>query len=197
MKTPTTRRTMLRLLPIALWALGTSGGRAETPLEAMMRAMAQVRESRADFQEQKAMPELAMPFPSTGTLHWVAPDRLEKHTLDPVEEILRIEGDRLLLERPREGVRREISLDQSPDIRPLVEIIRAPLAGDLATLRRYYDIAFEGSLREGWRMRLTPLTERLRVAVQSVELTGQGTAIRTLDIRASEGETQMRITPAS
>ena len=168
---------------------------ADTPLETLMHGFAAVRTSRADFVEEKALPELHLPLPSTGTLSWSAPDRLEKHTTDPIEEILLVEGDRLTFERPNRNLRQVLSLDQSPEIRPLVEAIRSTLAGDLPTLQRHYEIEFEGAPGAAWEMRLTPRSLRVRVAVQRVVLAGRGAAVLSVDTEGGEGTTRMRITP--
>jgi hypothetical protein len=125
-----------------------------------MRAFAAIRSSRASFAEEKAIPELDLPLAARGTLTWQAPDRLEKHTTTPIEEILRVEGDRLTLDRPRQGVHQALTLDQSPEIRPLVEAIRATLAGDLAALRRHYELRFDGDPAGQWTMVLIPRSAR-------------------------------------
>jgi hypothetical protein len=186
---------MLRSLAALLVALALAQpASAETTLEGTMRALAAVREAHATFSEDKAIPELSAPLPSTGTLTWVAPNRLEKHTTWPSEEILRIEGDQLLLQRPEQNIRQELSLDQSPDIRPFVEAIRSTMAGDLATLQRHFDLRFspEGS---GWRIQLTPLSLRIRAALQLVDLYGEGDRVLRVETRGSDGITRLRITP--
>jgi outer membrane lipoprotein-sorting protein len=186
---------MRRPLAIAFlcFALATPA-MAQTTLEGAMQALAGVRQGIAEFSEQKSIPELSTPLPSTGTLSWTAPDRLEKHTTWPSEETLRVEGDRLLLERPAQKIRQELSLDQSPEIRPFVEAIRATLAGDLPTLRQYYDVAFspEG---ESWHMVLTPLSARIRVALQRVDIYGKDGFVHQVETQGNDGVTRLRITP--
>ncbi len=186
------------LLTAAMLALATpvaSPTWAQATLEGTMRALAETPSSRATFSEEKSIPELSSPLPSTGTLSWQAPDRLEKHTTWPAEETLRVEGDRLLLARPAQNIRQELSLDQSPEIRPFIEAIRATLAGDAATLRRHYDLSFrpEG---EGWRMVLTPLSLRIRAVLQQVDITGSGGQVRQVETRGNDGITRLIITPA-
>ncbi|MBI0434939.1 outer membrane lipoprotein carrier protein LolA [Roseomonas sp. KE0001] len=169
---------------------------APLTLEGAMAALAAEPGGTASFTEEKAIPQLDIPLPSSGTLSWTPPDRLEKHTTFPEEEILRADGDRLLFAQPGRGIRRELSLDQSPEIRPLVESVRATLAGDLPVLRRYFEIDFRPEGEAGrWRMVLTPLSARLRVAVQGIEITGQGGGLRHVVTRASEGVTRLAITP--
>jgi outer membrane lipoprotein-sorting protein len=167
---------------------------AETTLEGTMRALATVKQSTAGFSEQKSIPELSSPLPSTGTLSWTAPDRLEKHTTWPAEETLRVEGDRLLLVRPAQNIRQELSLDQSPDIRPFVEALRSTLAGDLPTLRMYYDVSYTTEV-DGWHMVLTPLSSRIRIALQRVDIYGKDAVVRQIETTGSDGITRLRITP--
>ncbi|MFT8243682.1 LolA-related protein [Roseomonas sp. BN140053] len=177
-------------------AAGAAAGTTEAApgLDAVMRALAAVRGSQASFAEEKALPGLFLPLPSSGTLSWTTPDRLEKHTLEPVEEILRVEGERLLFERPGLGIRRELSLDGSPELRPLVEAVRSTLAGDLATLRRFYRVAFSGD-PAGWEMRLTPLSPRVQEAVRQVTVSGRGGAVLLVESEGADGTTRLRITP--
>ena len=167
----------------------------DTGLEALMRAMAAVRQREDSFTEAKVIPELDLPLPSQGTLRWTAPDRLEKHTTSPIEERLTVQGGRLAYARPDRGVTREFGLDDQPELRALVESIRATLAGDLPELRRHYGIGFEGSAAGAWRMVLTPLSPRVRAAVQAIRLAGQGAQVLAVDTEGGGGVTRMRITP--
>lgn len=181
-----------------LLALAASPAQAqETGLEALMRAMAAVRQRTDAFTEEKAIPELDLPLPSQGTLRWEAPDRLEKRTTFPIEERLTVQGSRLAYARPDRGVTREFGLDDQPELQALVESVRATLAGDLAGLRRHYAITFEGSAEGAWRMALTPLSARVRAAVQAIRLAGQGAQVLAVDTEGGGGVTRMRITPRS
>ena len=169
----------------------------QAALEALMRAFAAVPRSRAAFTEERAIPELDLPLPSEGTLGWTAPDRLEKRTTAPIQEVLRVAGDRLVYERPDRGIRREFGLDEQPELRALVEAVRGTLAGDLATLRRHYEVGFEGAPGGGgsWRMVLTPLSWRVRGAVQRIVLAGRGAQVLVVDTEGNGGVTRMRIAP--
>jgi len=192
-----TRRSLLRaavlLVPVAGGSLPVRADQAA--LEALMRAFAAVPRSQASFTEKKAIPELDLPLPSEGTLVWVAPDRLEKRTTTPIQEVLRVTGDRLIYERPDRGTRQEFSLAEQPEMRALVEAIRGTLAGDLATLRQHYDIGFDLLADGSWRMVLVPLSWRLRGAVQRIVLAGRGAQVLAVDTEGNGGVTRMRITP--
>ncbi len=187
------RRLLLLPAAVGLHAAAAPALRAEAPLDALMRGFAARRANDATFTEEKTLPELDEPLRSSGTLSWRAPDRLEKHTTEPVEEMLRVEGDRLTIAR-QGAPPRTLSLDQAPEIRPLVEAIRATLAGDLATLRRYYAVEFSGAAPEqGWTMVLIPLSARVRAAVQRITLAGRGAAVLSVETQQGGGFTRMRI----
>ncbi|WP_149538291.1 LolA family protein [Siccirubricoccus phaeus] len=185
-------RRGLLLAPLAFPALARA---EEAGLQALLRRFAALPQSRASFTEDKAIPELDLPLPSEGTLSWQAPDRLEKRTLSPIQEVLRVAGDRLLYERPDRGIRREFGLEDQPEMRALVEAIRGTLAGDPGALHRYYDIAFDALPEGAWRMVLTPLSTRVRAAVQRILLSGRGPQILAVDTEGNGGVTRMRITP--
>lgn len=182
----------------ALLLLPLSAGSAmaqDNGLEALLRTMAAVRNRTDAFTETKAIPELDLPLPSEGTLRWTAPDRLEKHTTSPIEERLTVQGARMVYARPDRGVTREFGLDDQPELRALVESVRATLAGDAAGLRRHYAIGFEGTAAGAWRMVLTPLSPRVRAAVQEIRLAGHGTQMLAVDTEGGGGVTRTRIAP--
>jgi hypothetical protein len=189
------RRAVLLLL--GLCRVPFPAGAQPAPVEALMRAMRAVPERRDAFTEERAIPELDLPLPSSGVLRWQAPDRLEKHTTAPIDERLRVEGNRMVYERADRNIRREFGLDDQPEMRALVEAVRATLAGDLPALSRHYEVGFEGAPGADWRMALTPLSNRVRAAVQRILLSGRGAQILAVDTEGGGGVTRLRIQPGS
>ncbi len=185
---------MIRRAVLVALALLPGAARAQDAMTQVMAGLAAVRESRARFVEEKELPELDRPLTSRGTLAWRAPDRFEKHTTEPFEERLLVEGDRLLLERPDRGQRQELALDAAPELRPLVEAIRATLAGDAATLRTHFRVDFAGEPAR-WRMVLTPLSARVLAAVQRIVVEGEGAAVLVVETQGREGRSRMATTP--
>lgn len=196
--TPPTRRTLLRCAGAMAAAAVTGAGAQEDPLAALMRAFAAIPGSQARFAEEKAIPELDLPLPSEGTLSWQAPDRLEKRTTWPIQEVLQVSGSRLIYERPDRGVRQEFALQDQPEMMALVEAIRGTLAGDLPALRRFYrvELGGGGGPQQPWRLILTPLSLRLRGAVQRIVIAGRGAQIGEVETQAGSGSTRLRVTPA-
>lgn len=185
---------MRRRAALALAALLPATARAQDAMAQVMAALTAVRASIATFVEEKELPELEHPLVSRGVLSWRAPDRLEKRTLEPFEERLLVEGDRLLLELPARGERQELTLDTAPEIRPLVEAIRATLAGDAATLAQHHRVAFSGGLPR-WRIVLTPRSTRVLAAVQRIVLEGEGAALLLVETQGREGFSRLMATP--
>ena len=184
-----------RRAALALPLLATPAAAQAAGLEAVMAALAAVRRSEAEFIETKEIAGLADTLPSSGTLLWQAPSTLEKRVVQPFQERVVVSGDRLVYERPSRGERQEVNLDQAPEVRALVEAIRSTLAGDLATLRRFHDVSFEGTV-QAWTIVLHPLSVRVRAVVQRVEIRGVAGAIRWFQTVGNESSV-MQVTPRS
>lgn len=183
-----------RMLCLSVLAPAAAHAADDPGLVRLMAALAAVRERRDTFTEEKTLPGLDLPLPSGGTLGWTAPDRLERRTAWPIEERISVAGGRISYELPGRGVRRDFTVEERPELGALLEAVRGTLAGDLPALRRYYEVSFAAE-GEGWRLRLIPLSPRVRALVDRVVVAGQGTAIREVDTEGPGGVTRMRIAP--
>ncbi len=180
--------------------LGPEASRADpagTPvwsLESMMAGLHQVKSASARFVERKQMAMLTQPLESTGTLRYVAPDHLEKTTVTPVPETIVLDGGTLAGTQAN-GDHYTFSLSDQPEVATLVEGIRSTLAGDLATLRRYYTVELKGSHGD-WELDLTPKNERVRDKVDSIRIKGAELVLKTIDVAERDGDhSQTVITP--
>jgi outer membrane lipoprotein-sorting protein len=163
-------------------------------LPQLMANMHGVRTATARFVEQRFVHLLDRPLQSTGTLTFNAPDRLQKQTMTPAPSRLTVDGDHLTVVQP-DGKISDLSLSQFPEIGALVEGIRATLAGDSATLTRYYTAALSGT-SDGWQLILEPRDNRLRNFVTTIRIQGGGTLIRNIETVERDGDrTEMTITP--
>ncbi len=163
-------------------------------LALLMAEMHSVHQASARFTEQRFVQMLKQPLQSSGRLIYNAPDRLQKETLAPAPSELIVNGDRLTVQRP-DGKQRDLSLAEVPEIGALVESIRATLAGDAATLSRYYIPTLAGTPND-WLLQLEPRDERLRKLLAVVRIQGEGTSIRTIETMERDGDrTEMAITP--
>ena len=163
-------------------------------LPQLMAGMREVRTATARFTERKFDRLLKQPLLSSGTLIYVAPDQLQKETLAPVPSRMTVKGDRLTVVQP-DGKTRDLSLSDYPALGALIESARATLAGDGATLARYYSPTLTGDAR-AWSLLLEPRDDRLRAILTSIRIQGAGNAIRGIETQEHDGDrTEMTILP--
>ncbi|MEO8717207.1 MAG: LolA-related protein [Burkholderiales bacterium] len=164
--------------------------RAATPwtLDQLLHGFAQTREAHSSFVEKKSVRVLERPMVSSGELHFSAPDQLEKRTLRPRPELLRLDGDTLTLER---GERRlQLSLRGYPQAAAFVESIRGTLAGDRAALERVYRLQLEGSERS-WALTLTPREPEMAALVARVRIAGRRAEVSVIEIEQANGDSTL------
>ncbi len=176
----------LLLAALALFA-GSGSDAADWGVEQLMQELGQVKATRARFVERKDIAILSAPLESSGTLLYTAPDRLEKHTLAPRAESLILDRDRLTLENKARNQRRTFALRDYPEIGAFVESMRSTLAGDLATLSRYYQVALDGP-RSRWRLTLKPSEPAIQRVVSEIRIAGSGNAISSIEITETSGD---------
>ena len=181
------RRVLLALIFVAFGCAATA---AETPawgIDQLMQDLAQVKTARAKFTERKYMAMLNAPLDASGTLVYTAPGRLEKYTRLPKPEILVLEQDTLTIEYKDRGQRRTLALQDYPVIWAFVESIRSTLAGDLATLNRFYRASVTGSA-EQWRLTLKPIDPKIQTVVKEIQIGGSRNRVRTIEVSEAEGD---------
>jgi len=195
------RRLMLAALVLAAGSLAAPARAADAPeagalLQQVMHGMAQVKSSRASFVERKYLSIVNTPLEYTGGLAYTAPDRLEKRTETPKAESMLLEGDKLTLLNAKKQSR-VVLLSQYPQVRAFTESIRSVLAGDLATLNRYYKVSAEGSVAQ-WNLLLVPSDPTMQTVVQQIRFIGSQHSIKTIEITEKQGDRSvMSITEAA
>lgn len=188
-------RRVTNALAGALLALASLPALAQWSVDDLMTALAARGSADATFTEQRYVPVLDAPVQSSGTLRFVAPDRLEKHTLLPRAESLVLTGDQLtLLQGPRT---RRLALTDLPDGGLAINSLRGTMAGDLAALRRGWNVTLFGE-RRIWTLSLTPLSAAVAQYIETVLIEGQQDRIDRIEIRQADGvRSVMQIKPAA
>jgi len=174
-------------LSAALIAAPSAAQESQWGLEALMRALAQRDHSQASFVETKHLRLLSRPLTSRGTLTYSPPARLERRTLSPNEEVLRVDGDQVSIEIQARGIKRSAPLQRYPALWGFVESLRATLRGDLEALRTYYRIELAGEAG-WWRLSLVPLDARLRLVVEEIRIAGAGGTVRSIEVLEARGD---------
>jgi hypothetical protein len=181
-------------LVLALAAVPARPARDGWGLEQLMRELSQREHVQAGFVEARYMRLLSRPLTRRGTLAYTPPDRLEKRTVSPIEEVLIADGDRVSVEIKARGIRRSLSLQQHPALWGFIESLCATLRGDLEALRRFYRIELDGGPGT-WRMSLSPIDPRMGAVIREIRIGGEHGAVRSIDIfdtRGDRSEMQIR-----
>jgi outer membrane lipoprotein carrier protein LolA len=163
-------------------------------LPQLMEALAAVTEVDATFSERKELTVLETPLLSTGTLHYRAPAAMEKEVLYPEPMRYAITSNRIIIDQPG-GEQKTFPLDQYPLLRVLSESMRATLAGDQATLERFYRLAFSTEPGE-WTLRLEPIDPDIAKRVTAIIISGSGNQVLRVETLESGGDRSvMTISP--
>ncbi len=150
-------------------------------LNQLMHELGKVKTAKGKFVERKHLSILNAPLELSGTLVYIAPDRLEKHTLKPRPETMVLDHDVLTVEDKERNRRRTFVLQDYPVVWASVESIRSTLAGDLATLRRFYEVKLEGGERR-WRLTLRPVDAKVEELVSEIHIDGEGNWVTAVEI---------------
>jgi len=180
-------RFVLRLFSLMLLASGLVASAVAAPLglDQLMDALASSPHGAATFTEKKYISILDEPVESSGTLRFVAPARLEKHTLKPSAESLVLDGEVLTVERGRR--KRVLQLKEYPEIAGMIESIRATLAGDRHALERVYQLSLQGTAAH-WTLVLVPLDAKVASVVARIRMEGAQAEVRTVEIQQADGD---------
>ena len=196
---------LLALVSLARLAAGAQSAAAPNgplTLEILMQRMASTTGVRAAFREEKQLALLSAPLVSEGMLYFVPPARMARITTRPGVSALVIDGGRLSY--TDETGASDVDLASNRVARALVDNFVVLFAGDLPALRERYAVDFTAD-GTGWRMQLTPKAAPLAKFIASVELRGEGPALKEMAVREADGdytltrfervETDTRFTP--
>ncbi|HLF38312.1 MAG TPA: outer membrane lipoprotein carrier protein LolA [Burkholderiales bacterium] len=164
-----------------------TGDVAGWDIKRLMQELGQVKTAKGRFVERKHLGILNVPLEFSGTLVYVAPSRLEKHTLAPRMESLVLDREELTIESKERNQRRALVLLDYPVIWAFVESIRSTLAGDLPTLSRFYQVSLEGGERR-WRLTLKPSEPGMQDVVSEIRISGERSWINTIEIIETGGD---------
>jgi Outer membrane lipoprotein carrier protein LolA-like len=154
-------------------------------LDEVLAQLAVRKHGHVEFIEQKFIATLDRPIESSGELRFDAPDHLEQRTLKPRSEILILDGGTLTVDRGR--THRSMDMHAFPQVEPLVESIRATLAGDRAALERLFHLEFTGSAAR-WTLTLVPLESKVKQLVAQVKIDGVHDQLIKVEIRQTDGD---------
>ena len=152
-------------------------------LDNLMGLLAQRQHGHVTFTEKHYLAVLDRPVETSGELLYDAPDRLEKRTLKPRPETVVLEHGVITAHRGKRTY--TLNLGDYPQIVPLIDSIRATLAGDRAGLERIFKVTLDGSL-DHWTLLLLPSDTTVAKTVKQIRIEGTRDDIHTVEIQQSD-----------
>jgi len=182
------------LIGLAVTVVSTAMTAADSgALDRVLELLAQRRHGLADFEQTQFLALLKHPVHSSGVLRYEAPDHLEQLTLQPRAQRVVLDHGQLTLQVGRH--QRTLRLQDYPQIAPLIDSVRATLAGDRPALEQQFQLEFQGDL-EHWQLQLRPIDATLSASVQRIRLSGERDAVRQVELQQNNGDRSlMSITP--
>lgn len=153
----------------------------------LLKTLSQALPQHTKYEETHVSTILSRPIVSQGTLSFTPPSRLEKHVNSPREERYIIDGDSFQWEEVATGKSRELFLPDYPLLQTFVEGFRAVFAGDLHTLKNWFDIEYQGNSDE-WRLSLTPINSGIGSYVDAMVFFGKKEKITSIEIQEVGGD---------
>jgi hypothetical protein len=161
-------------------------------LDSILNALAQRKHAHVEFDERITSSLLKKPLRASGELFFDAPDRLEKRTSKPAPEDLVVEADVVTIVRG--GRRNTIRLSQYPPLRPLLEGIRATLAGDRAALQKSFQLTVDRA-DKAWTLTLRPLPAPAASTYELIRIRGSAGIVLSVMMQRTNGDrTEMSLT---
>jgi Outer membrane lipoprotein carrier protein LolA-like len=169
----------------AFLAATAVAGAPSQDLDRLMGLLAQRQHGHVSFTEQHFLAVLDRPVESSGELLYDAPDRLEKRTLKPKPETLVLQHGVITAQRGRHTY--TLNLSDYPQVVPLIDSIRATLAGDRASLEHLFKVTLDGTL-EQWTLLLLPSDSAVAKSVRQIRIEGTRDALHTVEIQQADGD---------
>lgn len=138
---------------------------------------------------------LTEPLVSRGELRFDAVDRLGKRVDEPFQESTVVRGESVRVERQGRKPM-QFNLKRAPELRALLAGFSGLLAGDLAALRRHFNVEVAGDDAR-WTIALKPLDARMRKRVAVVEVFGLQNAPQCFRIDEGDGDVSVMLVDAA
>lgn len=160
-----------------------AGGAGE--IEQLLHLFAQRSHAEARFEQSEYLSALTRPLQSRGTLSYRAPDHLEQHIEKPRSQLLVLDHGVLSMQLGRH--RHSVPLTDYPQLAPLLDSLRALLAGDLSTLQQHFDLQLQGPLTQ-WQLRLTPRSSGLPDQLREIRMRGDQAQVEEIQLEQRDGD---------
>jgi outer membrane lipoprotein-sorting protein len=177
-------KTLILGLLLALTAIAQEPARGSyEDLLARFKAMPGLE---AEFREEKRFALLDAPLVSEGTLHFLPPGKLARHTRAPTKSTVLIDGDTLAFGDERGKT--ELDLKQKPVVRLFVDAFVKLFAGDRPALDRMFTVEHEAKPDDAWSLVLRPKLSPMKETIERLELAGHGLVLERMRLLEVGGD---------
>lgn len=126
------------------------------------------------------------PLESGGTLSFEPSGNIEKFTTAPIRESVVLSGESITV-RSANGAANTTRFDAQPELAAYTHGLRAILAGDVKSLRRFFEFKAAGTFNR-WEIRLMPLDAGMRRAIGQILVSGEKGRLRVIETTESSGD---------
>ena len=159
-------------------------------LDILLDHMANTRGVVAHFSEAKTLSLLAEPIESRGTLYFQPPDRFVRITREPAATRLALVGDRMRFEDATGTT--QLDLADDPVARQFADNLMALWRGDRKRLEALYRLGFDAEGSD-WTLTLTPRRPPLDRFIERIRLSGDGRAMREMELLEVDGDRTLTV----
>lgn len=153
------------------------------------------------FRETRNSAFIVTDLVTTGSIEYRQPDYIEKNTISPIVEKIVINGDYVSIEKAArhkagEGVTQvqKYSIQSHPVLATSVASLRAMLGGNLARIRKDFEIELEGSGAD-WRLNLIPSNPEILKHFDRITLHGRDARIqKVVSVQANGDQSMLDLT---
>lgn len=180
------RRLMLLALLTPLPALPS-----DADLDGLLKSLARPAPATVAFSEARYSRLLKQPLIVSGEMSAPAAEALVRRIDSPYRETMTITASQVRIEREGEKLR-VLPLQRAPELRGLLQAFGALLAGDRASMEKYFSIDLQ---RDGaaWTLALRPLEQRAAQKIGSLTMSGRGAEPRCLVMRPPDGSADFTV----
>lgn len=152
-------------------------------IQVIFEKLASQAHSDVQYTEKKYSSFLDDPMILTGVLRYFPPDTVIREQITP--EVVRFEIRGNMVNILRNGENRLVMLDGVPALQVFVDTLRAILAGDLDSLKPYYEIGFSGDV-SSWIIALRPRDKKLGTYIETIKFKGALGRIKKIEVHEND-----------
>jgi len=161
---------MIRGLMLLFCCFATLPAHAELSYELLTQLTDSPDVLEGDFKQEKYLAEFDTTLVSTGHFNYQRDKFIRWHTLDPIENELMMQPNRITSSQDNELI--SLDSDKDPATKVLTEIFFSVLTADWYALSEYFFANGEYQNNRDWQVKLTPRHQMLKQAISHVELSG-------------------------